>query len=348
MAVVYLADQGASISKRGDRLYVYKGTLLLRWFHTKDISQLIIVGNIAMTAQALTFLLINKIDTVFLTYYGKFKGRLVGEFGKNVSLRIAQFDFLSSLENRQDLASSYIIGKISNMQCHLAKRGKRNKHPLISDALIKNAAIMEKLSLGVNDLNILRGYEGITAKNYFAAFPAFIYSPEFPFTGRNRRPPKDEVNALLSLGYTFLMNQIMTATYIVGLDPYYGALHDIAYGRQSLVLDIMEEFRPLVDNLIISIINRKEIRIEHFSYNQLPNDECEPDELDTNSRLLPVSMKPEGMKILITAFAKMINTKYTSLAPSGEWTLKDIFLNQARHLANHFEHKEQYRSFLWQ
>ena len=108
MPVVYVADQGCSIAKKGDRLYVYKGANLLRWFHTKDISQLIIVGNVAITSPALTYLLKHKIDTVFLSYYGKFKGRLVGEFGKNVELRANQYAFLSEAGHRELQAAVYV------------------------------------------------------------------------------------------------------------------------------------------------------------------------------------------------------------------------------------------------
>lgn len=348
MAVVYVADQGSFISKKGDRLYVYKGPMLHRWFHTKDISSLILVGNIQLTAQTLGYLLKNRIDTVFLTYYGRYKGRLISEFGKNIELRISQFSYLAELCNREELATCYIIGKITNMQRHLALRKKKNAHPLITDAIIKNSAILERVKLGIPNLEVLRGFEGIAAKNYFAAFPALIYQAAFPFKGRNRRPPKDEVNALLSLGYTFLMNQVMSAANICGLDPYYGALHDIAYGRQSLVLDIMEEFRPLVDNLIITLINRKEIRPEHFRYNLIPDDECDPEDLDQDSRLLPVSLSQEGMKILITAFSRMINSRYRCSSPQGEWLLKDVFINQFRKLIAHFAHQSSYESFQWQ
>jgi len=347
MPVVYLADQGASVSKRGDRLYVFKGPELLRWFHTKDISQLIVVGNISLTTPTLTYLLKNKVDTVFLSYYGMFKGRLVGEFGKNVQLRLAQFKFLDAESNRQDLAARYVAGKISNILTHLSKRAKRNQHPLISTAILQNQAILEKLMQAAYPLEVVRGYEGIASKNYFAAFPAMLSNPLFSFKGRNRRPPKDEVNALLSLAYTFLMNQVMGAAYIRGLDPYYGALHDIAYGRQSLVLDLMEEFRPLVDNLVISLINRREIRPEHFAYNLLPDDETYEEDIDAESHTLPVSMKPEGMKVLITAFARLVNSRFAINKPPGEWALRDIMLLQAGKLAAHCESLDEYNSFAW-
>ena len=347
MSVVYVADQGASICKRGDRLYVFKGPNLLRWFHSKAITQLIIVGNVTLTTPVLTYLLKYKIDTVFLSYYGKYKGRLIGEFGKNVQLRIAQFQFLNSLQNRESLAALYIQGKLNNMQTHLMHRLKRKKDKLISTAILQNQAILDKIEKSSPNLDTLRGYEGIASKNYFSAFPALISNPQFIFTGRNRRPPKDEVNALLSLGYTFLMNQVMGATYISGLDPYYGALHDIAYGRQSLALDLMEEFRPLVDNLVINLINRHEIRPEHFAYNQIPDDETEEEDLDENTKMLPVSMQQEGMKILITAFARMVNSRFNLEKPPGSWTLKDIFLLQARKLVAHCEGKDNYTPFHW-
>lgn len=347
MAVVYIADQGASICKRGDRLYIYKGPALLRWFHTKDIEQLIVVGNIAMTAQAVTYLLKNKIDTVFLSYYGKFKGRLVGELGKNVARRMAQFKYLEEEQKQTDLALLYVCGKISNSLVHLEKRMRKISHPIPSKVFIQNRALLHKLERGVQDKNSLRGYEGIAAKNYFSAFPYLISNPDFKFQGRNKRPPRDEINALLSLGYTFLMNQIMTAVYIGGLDPYLGALHDIDYGRQSLVLDVMEEFRPLIDNLVISLVNRREIRLQHFKYNAQPDEECTDDDLDEKSRLLPVCMTPEGMKILITAFSKLINSSFVITDPPGTWRLSDIFLIQARKLCAVFESGNQYTPFVW-
>ena len=348
MAVVYIEDQGSSISKKGDRLYIYRGPQLLRWFHTKDIEQLIIVGNISVTSPVITYLLKYRIDTVFLSYYGKYKGRLVGESGKNVALRLDQFRHLSETQNRCALAQIYIKGKIANMQVHLEKRMKRNKHPLIATAYMKNSAILKKLDAFIPVLDVLRGYEGIAAKNYFGVFKYLISNPDFKFEGRNRRPPKDEVNALLSLAYTFLMNQVMSQTYIVGLDPYYGALHDIDYGRQSLVLDLMEEFRPLIDNLVIKTVNRREIRLQHFVYNTLTDWEDEPDSSDPKaSPLLPVSLTQDGMKLIVYSFAALLNSQFKISNPESMWSLKDIILMQARKLAAHLAEKKEYKAFEW-
>lgn len=346
MAVVYIADQGALVCKKGERLYVYRADHLLRWFHSKDIVQLIIVGNVALSTQTITFLLKYRIDTVFLTYYGKYKGRLVGEFGKNVARRVAQFRYLSNSDNRDLLANLFVRAKITNSITYLRVRSKRNKADEIQLAIIKNQAILDSLNKQQLPRNSLMGYEGIAAKNYFSTFPFLIANPDFPFTGRNKRPPKDEVNALLSLGYTFLMNQVMCSAYLCGLDVYYGSLHEIDYGRQSLVLDLMEEFRSLVDRMVISLINRKEIRIEHFVYNTIQDDEAP--EPEPGKQLLPVSLSKDGMRIIITAFNRLINAKFNVQHPPGEWTLKDILTLQARKLASHFEEKMEYTPFIWQ
>lgn len=346
MAVVYVADQGALVCKKGERLYVYKAQQLLRWFHTKDIAQLILVGNVALSTPTITYLLKHRIDTVFVSYYGKYKGRLIGEFGKNVALRVAQFEYLANETNREILANIIVHSKISNSNALLKKRRIRYKAEILQSALIKNQALCDLIKKSHFSLSSLRGYEGIAAKNYFSAFPIMIKNEDFPFNGRNKRPPKDEVNALLSLSYTFLMIQIMCAAYICGLDVYYGSLHEIDYGRQSLVLDLMEEFRALIDNMVISLINRKEIRLEHFVYNALNNEENP--EYNEKVKLLPVSLSNDGMRIIITAFNKLINSKFSNIDPPGNWSLKDIFALQTRKLANHFLNKKEYTPFVWQ
>ena len=346
MAVIYIADQGALVCKKGERLYVYKSQQLLRWFHTKDISQLILVGNVALSTPTITYLLKHRIDTVFVSYYGKYKGRLVGEYGKNIALRVAKFEYLANEAHREMLAKIFVHAKITNSNSMLKKRQARHKNEILQSVFIKNHALCDLLKNSHQTLQSLRGYEGIAAKNYFSTFPIMLKNEDFAFNGRNKRPPKDEVNALLSLSYTFLMIQVMCATYICGLDVYYGSLHEIDYGRQSLVLDLMEEYRALVDNMVISLINRKEIRIEHFAYNILSNEENI--ENDEKVNMLPVSLTNDGMRIVVTAFNKLINSKFTTIDPPGTWSLKDIFSLQARKLANHFQNKKEYTSFIWQ
>jgi CRISPR-associated protein Cas1 len=114
-------------------------------------------------------------------------------------------------------------------------------------------------------LDQVRGCEGRAAAIYFGVFGNLLKNPDFNFTDRNRRPPLDPVNVLLSLGYTLLANAVETAVQVVGLDPYLGALHEVAYGRPSLVCDLMEEYRSvIVDPMVVASVNRRSFTLEDF------------------------------------------------------------------------------------
>ena len=337
--IVYVTDQGSKLFKRGRRLLIKKGQNIIRWFHTKDVEQIILMGNIGLSSQAVTFLLKNKIDTVFLSYYGNYKGRLVGEFGKNVKLRIQQQMFLSDNKNRINLAKTYIKAKIHNQIQHLKIRNRNICSDKVTASILKIKSIAQYELNDPKSLDSIRGIEGIAAKYYFEAFPQLIKNQNFQFTNRNRRPPKDEPNALLSLAYTLLLNQIASQIYIAGLDPFIGALHDIDYGRQSLVLDIMEEFRPIIDNFVLNLINRNQIKSKHFSYS------FEKTSSDDNT--LPVCLTADGMKKFIFAFTKLLNSKFYLKDINADYALKNIFLRQARLLIKHIKSEKDYNPFVW-
>jgi CRISPR-associated protein Cas1 len=344
MSIVYITDQGSSLYKRNERLYVKKKGENIRWFHTKDIEQLILMGNIAITSQVITFLLKERIDTVFLSYYGKYKGRLVGEFGKNIYLRVKQFEKFGQDEIKLELSKRYLCGKVANSLKVLRKYRYQDQNEELGKLVIKIKSYLKYDLIQSSSLDQLRGYEGIIAKEYFSAFKLLIKNPDFVFNGRNRRPPQDEINALLSLNYTLLMNQVLSKAYIAGLDPYYGVLHEIDYSRQSLALDIMEEFRPFVDNLVIKMINKRIMRKEHFTYNVLLNDD---DSDESNSKTLPVALSPEGMKKNIFAFSEMMKKKYYYPDKKGQYSLSDIIGMQIYKLVDFCREDKEYKSFLW-
>jgi len=342
--IVYIAEQGSQLHKTGERLSVIKEGIVLRWFHTKDIQQIIIMGSISLTSPVITYLLKEKIDTVFMSYFGKYRGRLVGEFGKNIALRVSQYGYLSIPDKCKVLAKIYILGKIENQIYMMQRRNYRIK----SNEVIKSLTILRHLSKqikeGDDNLESLRGYEGSAARVYFSVFSHFLLIDDFIFNGRNRRPPKDEINALLSLAYTFLMNQIQTKLYECGLDPYYGALHQLSYGRQSLALDIMEEFRPLVDDFVLSMINKKIIRKNHFKYNSNLNDSADG-EIEGN---LPVMLTPDGMRKFIFQFQEFLKTNYFYFDKDGKYKLSYIFLLQCQSMARVLKDSElDYKSFNW-
>jgi CRISPR-associated protein Cas1 len=202
--------------------------------------------------------------------YGKFLCRVVGENRGNVLLRKQQYRMSDDAKLSCKAARNFILGKVYNCRWSIDRTIRdhelrvdvqkcRNVTQFLSDALDK---IKDE-----EDLDTLRGIEGECAALYFGVYDEMILNQKetFHFEGRNKRPPTDEVNAMLSFGYTILANDCASALEGAGLDSYVGFMHRDRPGRKSLALDLMEELRPvLVDRMVLTIINNRQIRKEHF------------------------------------------------------------------------------------
>lgn len=207
----------------------------------------------------------------FLSQYGKFIGRVSGRVSGNVLLRRTQYRWSDDYENSLRLAKRFISAKVVNSRSVL-NRATRDHSDVLDIALI-NRSINEMSNYSAKiddatDLEMLRGIEGLSAVSYFSSFNQLILSQkqEFFFSGRNRRPPLDRVNALLSFLYILLSHETAAALESVGLDPQVGFLHKDRPGRLSLALDLMEEFRPhFADRLALTLINRNQINGDGFT-----------------------------------------------------------------------------------
>lgn len=207
---------------------------------------------------------------VFLDYSGRFRARMVGPTSGNVLLRQAQHEALSDDHKTLEIAKGIIASKIKNTRAVLM-RGAREAKTETAETTLRNAAqgcnqTMKRLARSDN-LNLVRGHEGDIAHSYFQSFAHLLRTNagSFGFSGRNRRPPRDPVNALLSFLYALLTSDCVSALEGVGLDPQMGFLHAIRPGRPSLALDILEELRaPVADRLALTLINRKEVTVHDF------------------------------------------------------------------------------------
>jgi len=194
----------------------------------------------------------------------------------------------------------------------------------------------------VDDLNVLRGIEGQGAKLYFEGFGAAILNPVFSFKGRNRRPPKDPVNACLSFGYTLLLTRVESAVRRAGLDPYLGALHDPGRGKPSLCLDLMEVFRPaVVDRLVLRLLNRRQLTPDDFIDPNAHVGEVSapPDvELDESEKVPnAVFLGPVGRPVMLREMAR-VRREPQRYEPDGkQLTLGAIVSREASQLARLFE-----------
>ena len=211
------------------------------------------------------------IGLVFLRPSGRFLARVSGRQQGNVLLRKKQYRISEDETARVPIARSFLLGKISNAR-QVINRAVRD-HPLLVDkaALRDASASLKRILQALQDcdtIEMLRGLEGSAAKRYFSVLGQLVLQQQddFSFRERNRRPPRDNMNAILSFLYTLLTYEVVSALETVGLDPYVGFLHVDRPGRPSLALDLMEELRPIfADRLALSLVNRRQISGKGFT-----------------------------------------------------------------------------------
>lgn len=212
---------------------------------------------------------------IWLNRYGRFMARLEGPVNGNILLRMAQYRNAENPKQSLMLAQRMIAGKLRNSR-QLLMRGARDSNSDTEKTALVQAARLLANNLGklahTETADQLRGLEGDSARVYFAALPNLIRPSArktFAFTTRNRRPPRDPFNAVISFLYALVLGDCRTALETVGLDPQLGFLHTARPGRQSLALDLLEEFRaPLCDRLALTLINREQLQAKDFDYRQ--------------------------------------------------------------------------------
>jgi len=229
-------------------------------------------GNVTVSTPLIGFCGQRGISLVFLSEYGKFYGRMQGPVSGSILLRRRQFAAAEDPRQSTRLARGFLLGKIINSKIFLQRqrRERSQGEDVITPAIENLTAAVGKMREAVN-VETMRGLEGAAASAYFSAFPAMLTGTVFTFSGRNRRPPEDPVNALLSFLYTLLKNDVQSALEGVGLDPAAGFLHAMRPGRPALALDLMEELRaPLCDRLAIALLNRGQITEKAFEQLNAP------------------------------------------------------------------------------
>lgn len=267
---LFVTTQGAYLSKEGETVVVNveKEKRLQLPIHT--ISGIVCFGQVSMSPFLMGFCAENNVAVSFLTEYGRFLARVHGRTNGNVLLRREQYRRADNIEFCAGFTKSVLTGKFANCRTVL-KRALRDHNAKVDNEALTRASKRLTFSLGELQrdfsLNELRGLEGDCAHTYFSVFDHLIVTQkkDFCFEGRNRRPPMDNVNCLLSFLYTLLAHDVRSALEAVGFDSYVGFLHRDRPGRPGLALDIMEEFRPfLSDRLCLSLINREQVQGKGF------------------------------------------------------------------------------------
>lgn len=345
MENIYILDIGAYIKKEGNSLKVIKDGKVTQFIPAENLKRLTLIGHIALSGGVLDFLIKNRIETVFMTPTGRFMARLGIDEHRHVELRRSQYLKLSDNSFSLKTATIIVKGKINNMSRLLAIRARQYEEKKLKEGSIRLRAIIGAME-DVKDMGHLRGIEGNASRIYFEYFPFLIRNTLFDFKGRNKRPPLDPVNALLSFVYTMLTNEVLSAINSCGLDPYLGALHEVSYGRPSLACDLVEEYRTFLgDRLVLSLINQKAISPDDFVYrNNSPSNFIDEEEMKAKR---PVEMKPAISKSLIETYEQMMNRPITYRGKRTTYRL--IILSQVRSFAKYILGQESlYSTFSWE
>ena len=326
MATLYLTEQGATLRKTGERLIVEKNERELLEIECFKVDTVFAFGNVHVTTPALTSLLGHGIELAFLSLNGRLKGQLTPPKAKNVLLRVAQYQKHQDTPFALDLARRFVHGKVRNA-VSLLTRQHRNYPARGFDTHRQELGRLLRRIDKAPTLDSLRGLEGSAARVYFQGFAlACRTDPGFP--GRRRRPPTDPVNALLSFGYTLVNAELSSLLDAMGYDPYIGFFHQLDYGRPSLALDLLEEFRvPAVDRLVLNLVNRRTLKQGDFVRHEESGG---------------LRLNREALAKFFRAYEAHLNRDFTDPVSGQATTLRKSFRRQAERLAAHLTRGEAY------
>lgn len=320
MGTVYITTEDAHIGKTDERLTVrVNGGKLLDVPFLK-IDGLVVLGRSTLSPAVVSELLDRNIPLSFLTVTGKFRGRLEPELTKNIVVRRSQWAAAGETEKSIHVVRGFIRGKLKNYRASLQRSQRDYPDRDFSSEIMELKRTIERLDRE-SSINVLRGLEGSGSAIYFGCFDRLLRNPAFTFPKRSRRPPTDPVNALLSFGYSLLRHDVQGAVNIVGFDPYLGYLHVERYGRPSLALDLMEEFRPLVvDSMVLSALNRQQFKPSDFESEPLSG---------------AVRLTDEGRKHFLRSYEQKKQSKFKHPVMKRQCSYREAFEIQARLLAKY-------------
>jgi CRISPR-associated protein Cas1 len=334
---LFVSTQGAWLSLEGENIVVHLDKENSKQFPVHLFESVVCFGRVGATAPLMGFCAQKGVHISFFSEHGRFLARVDGPVRGNVLLRRQQYRLADDEKATVSIARNVLIGKIANSRAVLMRAARDNdgdgNADLVSAARYLGETV-QNLEKSLS-LDILRGKEGDAARRYFEVFDHLILAQKehFKFTDRNRRPPMDKVNALLSFVYTLLAHDVTSALEGVGLDPAVGYLHRERPGRPSLALDIMEEFRSwLAERLVLSLINLRKIRPEGF----------------TQSESGAILMDETTRKIVIAAWQERKQDELTHPFTGEKMAIGLLPHIQARLLARHIRGDlAEYPPFVW-
>ena len=313
--ILYVVSNGAKIGKDGDCFSVWTPDDGEKLVPVKDVEHICVFGNVQVTTQAMREMVKNEGSISYFSYSGWFEAITSGLTTKNITLRQKQFSAFSDETIALTLSKSIVTAKIENQRTLLRRNAKAKSSKSLN--FIKD---IKKEIEEVQNLDSLRGFEGIAAQKYWDNFSAMVNDNEaWKIMGRNKRPPKDEINAMLSYGYSLLTRDFCSALASCGFDCLLGFFHAVVPGRPALALDMMEPYRPLiVDSTILRMVNENIAKKDDFTvFNG------------------GVYMSPDIKKKLIETYEKRVDELITHPIFGYRLSYRRMFMLEAKLLAKY-------------
>lgn len=315
---LYVQEQGAHVGKKNSTILVRKDGQQLASARLKDLSQLVLCGNVQVSTQTLHQLCEAGVPVVYLSTGHWFYGVTAGLSLKNAFDRAAQFETVADKSRCLAFARQLVVDKATNQRALLRRNGSA------PDAALRDMTDLTERAARADAIASLLGLEGSVARIYFQHFASLLKPrdlfTDWDFTARNRRPPKDPINAMLSFAYALLVKQCTVALIGEGLEPHWGLYHQPRHGRPALALDLMEPLRPLIaDSAVVTALNTGMVRGRHFKTG--------------GSACL---LQPAGRKALIQAFEARLDQLVTHPAFDYRCSWRTALSLHARLLARYF------------
>jgi len=308
MAILYVTQPGAELRKHGERLKVQWQDEVITAIPLRDVERIVLLGPVQLSAAAAQTLLKKSIPVVFATTKGHYCGAL-SSGQENTELLIKQVDLHRDDGYRLLVAKAIVSAKIKHQRSLLRRYGRNHPHPDIHEAADGISDLLSNLE-NTTSVSEAMGFEGQASALYFGVFGKCLRQEGVEFTHRNRRPPRDPVNALLSLGYMLVMGEAVGALSALGLHLGLGFLHEIFPNRPSLALDVLEIFRqPVVDRLTLTLFNRRIFTPDDFQERE--ND--------------GVRLTEESLKRYFFLYEKAMTTPFQQPGNNGEATSSITF-----------------------
>lgn len=309
---LYVTEQGAKIGIRAGRVTVTKGSQELQAMRMLDVSQVSVYGNVQISSQMMRAAFSRQTPVCWFSYGGWFQGMAQGLPSKHVELRRRQVSIAA--QAGLPIARRLVEGKIRNSRTFL-RRNARNRDEV--NLVVSQLGVLAEQAAEAEAVESLLGIEGTAARLYFSRFSNVLRNDDlgtFDFEGRNRRPPRDPINCLLSFAYALLTKDVTATVWAVGFDPYLGVYHRPRFGRPALALDLAEEFRPLIaESVAVNSVNNGEMRRGAFTI-----------------RAQGVAMTQQGRQAFIKSYERRMDQEVTHPTYGYRITYRRVLEVQAR------------------